>query len=104
MENWTFEHMGMIATVIDGVVLFVDRSYARATGGVEYHARTTIEDSIENRELYGSVRVVRGLMAVACKGAKRRIQACSLNAKQLMILLMQCCTPRRVHLRGEELG
>ena len=95
----TFEHMGMIATMIGGVVHFIDRSYARSIGIAERNVSTTVENNLPELELYGTVHAAHALFAVVGNDAKYPIKGYWLNSDQLMILLMKSSSAKAVEFR-----
>ena len=68
-ENETFVQMDMIATMIDGVVHFSDRSYVRAIGRAERNVGTIVEDNLPELELYGTVHVAHAPFSPVGSGA-----------------------------------
>lgn len=95
----TFEHLGMTATMIDGVVHFLDRSYARNIGREENEIKRTVEENSLELQLYGTLRLVVDVFAIGGNGAQIPIKAYWLNPDQLMILTMQSRTPKGVAFR-----
>lgn len=95
----TFDHDGLIATRIDGVIHFIDRSYAKGVGIVEHNAHLSVEGSMPELELYGTVHVAHGLFAVVGNGAKYPVKGYWLNGEQFMILLMKSSSARAIEFR-----
>lgn len=95
----TFEHMGMIATMIGGVVHFIDCSCARSIGIAERNVSTTVESNLPELELYGTVHAAHALFAVVGNDAKYPIKGYWLNSDQLMILLMRSSSAKAVEFR-----
>ncbi|WP_173044653.1 hypothetical protein [Bosea sp. ANAM02] len=83
----------MIATMIDGVVHFFDRSYARSVGRVENMIGKTINENIVELEGYGTLKLVVDVFSIGGNGAEIPMKACWLNPDQMMILLMLSRTP-----------
>lgn len=95
----TYKRLGMIATKIDGVEHFLDRSYAENIGRIGYNIHLTIEQNLAELEAYGTLHLVDGVFAVVGNGGKLPIKAYWLNADQMMILAMQSRTPKGVAFR-----
>lgn len=95
----TFERLGMIATKIDGVEHFLDRSYARKIGRQENMISLTIEENRAELEAYGTLQVVLDAFAIGGNGVRMPTKAHWLNADQMMILAMQSRTPKGVAFR-----
>lgn len=98
-EEETFEHMGMIATMIGSVVHFIDRSYARSIGIVERNVHKTVKDTSLELGLYGTVHAARNLFALTGNGAKYPIKGYWLNADQMMIMAMKSSSAKAVAFR-----
>lgn len=95
----TFEHAGMTATMIDGQIHFLDRSYADSIGRIGYNIHYTIEENSLELQAFGTLKLVNGVFAIGGNGAEIPIKAYWLNADQLMILTMQSRTPKGVAFR-----
>ena len=94
----TFEHMGMIATAIGGIVHVIDRSYARSIGIVERNVSTTVEDNRPELETYGTLHVAHAA-SLGGNDVEMSILAYWLNLDQLMILLMRSSSDRAIEFR-----
>lgn len=95
----TFQHAGMTATMIDGQIHFLDRSYADSIGRIGYNIHYTIEENSLELQAFGTLKLVSGVFAIGGNGAEIPIKAYWLNADQLMILTMQSRTPKGVAFR-----
>jgi hypothetical protein len=95
----TYERLGMVATKIDGVEHFLDRSYARKIGRQENMVSLTIEENRAELEAYGTLQVVLDAFAIGGNGVRMPMKAHWLNAEQMMILAMQSRTPKGVAFR-----
>ena len=95
----TYERLGMVATKIDGVEHFLDRSYARKIGRQENMVSLTIEENRDELEAYGTLQVVLDAFAIGGNGVRMPMKAHWLNADQMMILAMQSRTPKGVAFR-----
>lgn len=95
----TFEHMGMIATMIDGTVHFFDRSYARSIKRTENTIQQTIERNSYELQGYGTLNLVDKVFSIGGNGAEIPFKAYWLNPDQMMIMLMQSSSEAGIEMR-----
>lgn len=65
----------MVATKIDGIEHFLDRSYAQKMARTENTIQRTVEEDRLDLEAYGTRYLVSNMFAVIGNGAKRPVKA-----------------------------